>query len=51
MAEAAFAEPSPAGGSTMMRQIELWGERIIPAIRRELGPDLAQASVFAAAAG
>jgi len=26
--------------STMMRQIELWGTRIIPAIRRELGEDL-----------
>jgi hypothetical protein len=35
----------------MMRQIELWGERIIPANRRELGPDFAQPSVFAAAAG
>ena len=36
--------------ATMMRQIELWGERIIPAIRRELGPDFAKPPVFAAAA-
>ncbi|HET6182383.1 MAG TPA: LLM class flavin-dependent oxidoreductase [Acetobacteraceae bacterium] len=36
---------------TMLRQIELWGSRIIPAIRRELGSDFATPQELAAAAG
>lgn len=33
---------------TMLRQIELWGERIIPAIRKELGSDARQPALDAA---
>jgi hypothetical protein len=29
---------------TMLKQIELWGDRIIPAIRKELGTDTAKAA-------